>query len=339
MLRKISIALQRLNSKDHDYFYEQFMYGHREILLAYARNADSSPSTRAILSAGLQHGWAGDANIWRVRHRNLTPAPRYVWEKRFENDLPKSTKNIAIGAPWLYLLNLLGIEKGIEYRLKNCSEKKEFLIFPGHNMWNTNKPLTDQANEFYEITKGKSATVCLYWIDFLQPRIRRAYEELGFKIECVGFLGNPTHSIQSNIGRSEFLLELVELMLNHETILADEFSSGVLYGASIGLKIMFIDDYRTKEHDEILSKDRDGSYLGFYATASEWLENCFPEIYSTRDSGKKFIDFSYQELGADSLLTQSELSEIGWVESKLDDQIQVQFETAIENLKNKIIRL
>jgi hypothetical protein len=339
VLKKFSLAVSRLKTADQDYFYEQFMYGHREILLAYARSANQSLPPNSIISAGLQHGWAGDANIWRVRNKNLTPATRYVWEKRFEIGLPKSTRNIAIGAPWLYLLDILGIEKGSEYVLKNSSGKKEFLIFPGHNMWNTNKPLTDQASAFYEITKGKSATVCLYWIDYLQPRIRKAYEDLGFKLECVGYLGNPTSSPQSNIGRSNFLLELATLMLNHKTIVADDFSSGVLYGATLGLEVMFMDDERTRGHDEKLSKDRDDSYIGFYSTSNEWLDNFLPEIYLTKEIGRKFIDFSYQELGVESLLTRKELGDIEWIGSNLDEQIQIEFENSVRILRNSIFKL
>jgi hypothetical protein len=314
------------------------MYGHREILLASARSANQSLPTNSIIRAGLQHGWAGDANIWRVRNRNLTPAPRYVWEKRFEIGLPKSTRNKAIGAPWLYLLELLGIEKGVEYKLGSSSEKKQYLIFPGHNMWNTSKPLTDQASAFYEITKGESATVCLYWIDFLQPRVRKAYEDLGFKLECVGFLGSPASSIENNVGRSDFLLELVKLMLNHRTIVADEFSSGVLYGATLGLEVMFMDDTRTREHDEKLSHNRDDSLEGFYLTSNEWLDNFFPEIYLTRESGRKFVDFSYQELGADSLLMPKELAEIEWIASSLDGQIQIEFEKSVKSLRSCIFK-
>jgi hypothetical protein len=327
-----------MKTTDQEYFYEQFMYGHREILLAYARNADPSLSPSSILNGGLQHGWAGDANIWRVRNRNLSPAPRYVWEKRFEIGLPKSTKNRAIGAPWLYLLDLLGIEKGVEYNINNSGDKKEFLIFPGHNMWNTNKPVADQARAFYEIAEGKTATVCLYWIDFLQPRVRKAYEDLGFNLECVGYLGSPTSSLQSNVGRTDFLLELVRLMLSHRTIIADDFSSGVLYGATLGLDIMFMDDARTRKHDEALSKNRDDSQIGFFSTSNEWLDNYLPEIYLTRDNGMKFVDFSYKELGLKSLLTENEVAELAWACSRLNGEIQSEFENSVENLKGDIFK-
>jgi hypothetical protein len=339
VLKKISKAIQRLAKTDQEYFYEQFMYGHREILLAYARSFNPSISPGSILRAGVQHGWAGDANIWRVRNRNLTPAPRYVWENRFEIKLPKTTGNKAIGAPWLYLLNLLDIEKGFEYRLKSSLEKKEFLIFPGHNLWNTSKPISDQASAFHKITKGETATVCLYWIDYLQPEVRRSYENLGFEVECVGYLGSPTSSTQANMGRTGFLLESVRLMLNHKTIITDEFSSGLLYAASLGLKVVFMDDARAIEHDIILSKDREDSFVGFYLTASEWIKNCIPELYLTINNGKQFVDFSYQELGFDVMLAEKELGKFKWIESDLAEQIQLEFESSVKNLRENIIKL
>jgi hypothetical protein len=110
-------ALRRLKTSDLLYFEEQFMYGHREILLNYCLNKNQPLNNGSILRGSVNHGFAYQENIWKLRQRNLKPAKRYVWNFRQKlaygenpNVLPKKY--------WHQIRNILETllyEEGIEY--------------------------------------------------------------------------------------------------------------------------------------------------------------------------------------------------------------------------------
>lgn len=335
ILPKIKSLVDRLATDDLTYFDEQFMYGHREILLAYANSESEVISPTSILHAGLTHGWGFDAGIWKMRNRNLSRAPRYEWNSKFEDLLPKKFKNKAIGSPWLYLLLQLGASPNtqVEHLAK---EKKKYLIMPGHNLLFTSKSIGTQAEMYYEATQGQPSTVCLFWLDFCNAPTRKAYEKLGFEVECMGYIprGNSASSMMG--GRISFLPSLFELMISHEELLSDELGSGIFYAASMGLPIHFLIDSEAEKLQQSMSHLMNTDYPGFYATSSAWLQDHSPELWGYGDNTELLRKLAWGELGEDSLRDFQGIQNLNWKESNVSPDSYFRFINILNKLKSEI---
>jgi len=335
ILSKIQSILSRLNQSDSEYFDEQFMYGHREILLSSALCANSSLSKSSILAGGLLHGWAFDPSIWRVRKGNLQRAPRYVWHRKFQEKLPNSTGNIAIGSPWLYLLRELGIEKHSQVRLLN-NIPIDVLIFPGHNLLYTSKDITQQVSKYKDLVGSRQATVCLYWLDFLDYLTHQSFIDAGFKVVCIGYTPRGKYGYSSKGGRVTFLPRLLELFAGHDLVLADELGSGVIYAASIGKDILLCPDSQSRAIQSDLAEIM-GINGEFYLTADDWLENHEPYLWKSGKSTPRLVQIAWEELGESSLLSNQELTTLSWVTSEIPSTLIEDFMQHVTKLKSRII--
>lgn len=335
LLSKIQNIITRLNQTDSEYFDEQFMYGHREILLASAINSNPNLDKSSLLIGGILHGWAFDPSVWRVRKSNLQRAPRFVWHRKFEEKLPTSTGNVAIGAPWLYLLRQLGIVKHSKVFLEG-REQKEVLVFPGHNLLYTSKDIFHQVSKYREIIGSRTATVCLYWLDFLDPLTYRTFVDAGFNVVCIGYTPRGKFGYSSKGGRVTFLPRLLELFVSHELVLADELGSGVIYAASLGKNIELCPDSHSSDIQFQLSSIM-GKGEGFYLTADEWLENHDPDLWKSGKSSAKLIEIAWEELGETSLLSDEELASLPWSESEIPEELFAEYRSKITELKSKLI--
>jgi hypothetical protein len=325
----------RLNQSDSEFFDEQFMYGHREILLSSAIKGNLGLNESSILVGGLMHGWSFHPSVWRVRKSNLQQAPRYVWNRKFEEELTVSTGNIAIGAPWLYLLKELGIRKHSKVLLAN-KEQTDVLIFPGHNLIYTSKEISRQVSKYKEIVGTRTATVCLFWLDFLDPSTRQSFVDADFHVVCIGFTPRGKYGYSSKGGRVTFLPRLLELFASHELILADELGSGVIYAASLGKKIQLCPDSHSKEIQNELAAIV-SRHEGFYVTADAWLDDHEPELWKSGVSNPKLVEIAWEELGESSLLSEEDLASLPWRPSEIPTDLIKEYTTKIVELKSKII--
>jgi len=337
ILGKLQTVINRLNQRDTEYFDEQFMYGHREILLSSAINAEFKVDETSILVGGLLHGWAFDPSIWRVRKSNFRKAPRYVWHKKFQEKLPSSSKTVAIGSPWLYLLRELGIEKHSTVQLQN-SELKDVLIFPGHNLLYTSKNISRQVAKYKELVGSRSATVCLYWLDYLDPITSKTFVDAGFDVVCMGFTPRGKFGYSPKGGRVTFLPRLLELFAGHKLILADELGSGVFYAASIGKNILLCPDSHSDEIQSELAGIM-GTHQDFYATADAWLVDHEPALWKTGQFSRRLVEIAWEELGEESLLSNGDLNTLPWVSSEIPRTLISEYRDSISNLKSKIVIL
>jgi len=319
---------------DDEYFDEQFMYGHREVLMHDSLKQRYMKSGDYILAAGLQHGWLPEEGIWRLRKKNLQRAPRYVWNSRWENLLPTSTKNKAIGAPWLYLLRSLGLNQDI-VKVKRFAEKK-YLIFPGHSGLSFSKNFVEQAKYFGSICDPSSSTVCLFWLDYCNSTYRRAFENEGFVVECVGFgSARKSDAKYNDSDRVVYLLNLFEMMIKHEILVTDEFSSGALYALSLGLKIKYAPNYISRNFTSKVIKNIRSDTDGFYKTDSDWVLNFAPEILGTNLKPSVFIELAWTELGFDSMLTSKQIASLDWIPYKGVANYNESYSEGLLRVKNK----
>jgi hypothetical protein len=295
-------------------FEEQFMYGHRELLLNYSGlAAKNQQNSNLILEAGLQHGWLSDAGIFRSRGKDFRIKPRFVWNKRWECDYPKMEANQSIGAPWLYLVhrNLLNYQQIIN------GNQDSVLVFPSHSVLGIPNQIKPHIKKFNKIASGfQRKIVCLYWVDFVNPEIYSEFLGYGFEIYCAGF-GNPRgeEPHTDDAGRSTYLINLLQIFLKCGNIITDEIQSGVFYALSIGMKLhYFPDETRTAKEIE---DDNKHEIFGLHHTTKDWINDMAPEFLVTRDHPLEFQELALNELGLDCMLSKTQVSALPWKKSDI----------------------
>ena len=334
--KKFKSAIKRIIQYDLEYFDEQFMYGHREILLAISRLTYPDLPKNSILLAGVQHGWLSESGVWKLRYKNFQSAKRLVWHKRWQLAERNFKNNLAIGAPWLHLLKLLEIDKTqLISRVNRISQRnKKVLIFPGHSGLHYAKDFQRQAKYFASLNNCEGATVCLFWLDFCNPEIRQAFEELGFQTVCAGYASERgIGAYATEGGRNLFLLNLLDIFLEYDVIVTDEISSGTFYAASLGLGIRYVPNDISEEFTSRVSLGVTSLNSGFYKTSQEWVKYEFPPLLNAKINPIHFVDFAWQELGESSLLESKTLGSLNWTTQNIDPSIQGEFESEI--LKRK----
>ena len=342
LVSKIKIIIKRICTSDAIFFDEQYLYGHREILNLAAKKEDINFSPGKYLEGGLQHGWTPEAQIWRLRNRKLKKVPRYVWNSRWEANSLLKTKNIAIGAPWLYLLMLCGFNKDFFtiFRERRNSQKRteRILIFPGHSVNNSDRKLEESVHFYQSMSVGKAATVCLYWLDFVNPKVRNAYQDAGFQTYCAGFGNERGYAASLNSGgRILMLPNLLNLFLENDLLISDEIGSGVLYGISTGLDFILIELEQTikfhKEMGELVSFHNET----FPKNYMEWMKIYAPDLLNPNFPIKKLglMELAWDELGESSLISPYEMTKLTWKETKsIDDSLINLLEDRINDLVN-----
>ena len=317
-MRKFLNIVNRVKSSDKIFFEEQFMYGHREILLSYSKQHNNLLTHSSILKGSIDHAWAFNENLWKLRNRNLTRADRYVWHKRQKILLSSLADVVPVGAPWLYMLNQIGINpKNVEKKLPK--EKNKVLIFPSHNLDGDIKlDLTTSMNSFKSrITPNSKVTVCLFWLDFIDPMVRHFYAKENWEIVCAGYCprGKTADSIHG--GRQNFLLELFKIMSDVDIFLTDDLSTGALYAMSLGARIQYFESENTLNWEETsLWREKKSNPLpGFFRTPREWFRSHFPEVFETDTRPTQFIEFSWNTLGYEAFLDNVDGKKFKWVES------------------------
>jgi hypothetical protein len=239
--RKIANAVN-LHSKglgkQENLFAEQFMYGHREILLQFL-GLDSSVQ----FIGNLQHGtfYPGAKVDFRT--------PSYLWgrqtkywvfsKQREENAKSQGFSRVrAIGAPWCYIPKNLVIEKNDTGKSR---KEGKVLIMPMHSQGDAidQTPIElkrKRVELFREAIDGQNATVCLHYFDYLDESTRNLYAQNGFEVTCLG-LGAVLPPWSPATGRQTFLLRLMKLMSEHEYFLTDGFGTQLFYALDMGMRI------------------------------------------------------------------------------------------------------
>jgi hypothetical protein len=313
---KIVNATKRILTNDLEYFFEQFMYGNREILLSYIHKENPDFPANSFLKAGVAHGWAPDEQLWKLWDRNLARAPRFVWNDRNELNHIKNAGAVAIGSTWLYLLRMLGVSPGNKVGNKNASNSRTNLLMLTHNLLTTNKRIDSQAKYYREICDPNKTTVCLFWLDFCNPTIYKAYIESGFEVVCAGYPSEFDLNYQNYVGRPEFLTNLVRIMSRHDKLITDECTTSTFYAASLGLDVEIFIDPIASEFQLSWKKMYQGDGSIYFNSGNDWLSHYFPSLIDHTYNKIDLNLFAWDELGQKSLLSSTELQALPWTESK-----------------------
>ena len=306
MLEKLS----KLNLGRYDaveVFSDQFSYGHREILLKYAK---MSPDT--LFLAKLQHGvWGPGETINfstpRIRGRR---APFWVYSKSDEIVARgQGYSHVkAIGAPWLYL-------KSEVKPVKNIARNPKYLIMPAHSTVNyvnssSAKEKRLRAESFRQILGEVDATICLHFNDFLDPDTRNAFADTGYSITCVGVGGNST-PFSPAANRVRFLSSLMNLMADHTHLVNEGFSSSLVFAITMKLQIGLFPSTREK-----VSFGSRGSFSSVDSTRAKFdIEMKYLKQYMVKSIDnfhfdETYLDISSRYLGENSILSNIELRDL-----------------------------
>ena len=228
---------------------EQFNFGHREVLVA---SNDFFADT--LFLGSLQHGWCSPFDLrapQALRNRKFTKFPMFVWSKRQEKDLVDfGFKHvIVIGSPWSHLLKACQVPFGkvnlsLAEQLSPNENNRSLLFFPRHSIPGGTANHRTDLKSLQEIAKVKSVTVCLFWLDFVNPEIRAFYSRFGCKIVCAGYRGSsgfetPWAPVG---GRTMYLANILELISSHDVIATEETSTAFWYSISLGKEIVVLEN-------------------------------------------------------------------------------------------------
>ncbi|MEV1245889.1 hypothetical protein [Nonomuraea sp. NPDC049750] len=176
-------------------------------------------------------------------------------------------------------------------------ERKGTIWYPFHG-WEKHSVTGDHARLAAEISEVETepVTICLYWLEFANPDIRRAYRSAGFRVICHGERG----SRWDGRGRDFLSGQLAELR-RHRRVASNRLGSALFYGASVGCDVAVYGDPMQLE-------DERPEYGGTARRMRLW-----PELHGARVDPEAAREAARQELGFEYQATPEELRRMfGW---------------------------
>jgi hypothetical protein len=242
---------------------EQLAYGHREIIVEYL-----ALPKEAYFSAVLTHGKILPHiidPIFKLIGRDEKPLLQILWRSDAEREAElNGIRNVkSIGATGLYALSNIGhgIDKSISNienfaynyfwgksteELLNYFQDKKILVMPFHS-WDGDVIEHDtQKIEFLKALDPTNVRICLGYLDFCDPKVRRLYSQFGWETLCAGVRASKAFASPAG-GRVGFLYELFKIFDWADIIVGDELTTGMFYSVCMGKKIgLFPGDFSIK---------------------------------------------------------------------------------------------
>ena len=272
------------------------MYGHAELLRRYCGLKIPLP-----IQGYLQHGWSygpgmplGDIESGDL-HRE---SDFFLWNprnKKICHDLGLHNVRV-IGAPLVYLQAPPESSTGAPDSL---------LLFPGHTT--ENEPFAEDGATLFSryleeldpvIRSFQSTTICLYWREFEDARVRRQAEDRGLAITTLG------HRDQT----PDFVARFRDLVLRYEYVCSNSFSTALFYSLFLGRKAFlhgqtFVNRLKAESVDSV--------------TQYEEMKRLYPQLEWDRFNDTSHQDIGAIEIGASFQQTSDELrAEFGWTPSR-----------------------
>lgn len=227
-------ALRPFFYSERSLLHEQFAFGHREIYTDYFDFPRDS-----YFQVELQHGWAASANLLhqyekknRILRKSLSSYPLLVWSEAIRMELLREGHSnvYAVASPWRLVNEKAQLDESVAYQDSEEIVNDSILYFPSHNFSTVkNQVIKNEVIGSLLASSSARITTCLYWLDFLDPRMREFFLQFS-SVTCVGFRSsaaceNPWMDFG---GRVNFLKELRKLILKHKIIICDEFSTAAM---------------------------------------------------------------------------------------------------------------
>jgi hypothetical protein len=311
---------------------EQFNFGHREILLV----ANELPS-QSIFLASIQHGWCTIRTQAPIKNRKFSDYPTVVWSQRIAFDLKqKGVSNVLVGgSPWSHLLRACKVEPKISS--KKLDKGRSFLLFPSHSIPEALSESVPNLQRIWALEDIRDITVCLFWLDFVDPAIRNFYVNLGCKVTCVGSKGNSALDTPWSPvgGRLMFTPNLLDLINSHDVIGVGGISTPFWYALSLG-KNVYID----KDTEDFKVWSTTGIRVDKYPYKSETLmaTHSLPEFLYRQEitCTQELLDLSLEELGwSESLEFSRNLDSKLMTTSKIDASLVAPIADYVNNCRSQ----
>ena len=262
-------------------------YGHSHVLARYCGLADGDPPR---LGGYLQHGWnIGDGLA--ADHEFVAGTPVFLWSERTRRRAWSLGRRAGyvVGAPWAYLVRME----------PDQGEPREGTIWYPFHGWEGQHVLGDHGGLIEEIraTETGPVTVCLYWQEFRDGAVRRAYERAGFRVICHGYRGGWWRDLDPG-----FLGRQLAEQRRHVRVASNRLCSAVFYGTLAGCEPAVYGDPMVLKNESL-------TYGGQARIRRQW-----PEMHGTHLDLTAARATTTAELGADRLLTPAELRRVlHWV--------------------------
>ncbi|GGM05215.1 MULTISPECIES: hypothetical protein [Micromonospora] len=263
-------------------------YGHAHVLARYCGLGAGHPPR---IDGYVQHGWnVGDGLA--PGHPYVAGTPSLLWsEPTRRRAWSLGRRNVVvIGAPFAYLLAMRPDDPP--------AERREGTIWYPFHGWEGQRVHGDHRRLIAEIraTEPGPVTVCLYWQEYRTTRIRRHYEEAGFRVVCHGYRGHWWRDTDP-----DFLDRQLTELRRHRRVASNRLTSAIFYGIAAGCEPAVYGDPMTLADD-------DPTFGGTARIRRQW-----PQLHGARIDPGLAAGIAREELGTDHRCSPAELRELlGW---------------------------
>lgn len=268
-------------------------YGHAHIMARYVGLVQPPR-----IWGYLQHGW-NNHDGFAVGTVFAAGYPKFVWSEACirRGWLTGLRDYMVVAAPWLYMLQMEEQEQWLS--TPAADEREGTIVYPFHG-WEGQQIIGDHKRFIDEIREAEGdvpITMCLYWNEYENPKIRAEYEDAGLRV--------ITHGLRGYLWKDTepaFLYRQLDEMRRHKRVVSNRMTSAILYGAMAGNEVGVYGDPMELESDHAI--------LGGVGKQ----RRMWPELHQfsvPRDYG---IEIARDELGADVMLTPEEIIDVfRWV--------------------------
>lgn len=257
-------------------------YGHSHVLARYCGLDDREPPR---IHGYLQHGWnigdgmAGD-------HEFVAGTPLFLWSERTRRRAWSlgRRQTYVVGSPWAYLV-------ASEPDPEPARPREGTIFYPFHG-WEGQHVVGDHERLMAEIraTEPGPVTVCLYWQEFGDKRVRQRYEDAGFRVICHGYRGGRWENLDPN-----FLRRQLAEQRKYRRVASNRLCSAVFYGILAGCEPAVYGDPMQLDGEVPI-------WGGQPRIRRQWAQLHGPDVDPVLAR-----EVAVQELGADRLLSPAEL--------------------------------
>jgi hypothetical protein len=196
------------------------------------------------------------------------------------------------------------------------------MYFPLHGNEYSQQNAENQIKLFTDKYSPVNTTVCLYWVEFVNPHIKMLYENAGFQVVCAGFSGQMEHTglgysarrlAGSPIGgRPSFLVNTAHFLANYGKLVMGGLGSICFYAAYLKKDFEILNDYYDSEildmnfEHKIRFSDKPGEQR-----YRKFIEETARTKFSDIDfSSIEFRNLAERELGKQNLRSPDELKKL-----------------------------
>lgn len=270
-------------------------YGHAHIMARFCGLAEVPR-----IWGYLQHGW-NVVDGFAVGTEFAPGFPKFVWSHavRRRGWAMGRRDYVVVGSPWAYLLELED-QAGWDARRP---AREGTIVYPFHG-WEGQSIVGSHQSFVDEIRANEPGpiTICLYWNEFRDPEVRRAYEGAGFRVISHGYRG--LHWRDTDV---RFLDKQLAELRRHKKVVSNRLGSAIFYGASVGCDVGVYGD-------PMLLQSEDPVFGG-----NDRLRRLWPELHQVSCPSAQARQIARLELGQDLLLAAPEVREaFGWQDAPRD---------------------